>query len=184
MISLLAPHIVQLLSTTRMRPVCSTEAAIVSISSGASHTGSITSAVMPTCSSRCLARNASTTMWLIATIVTSLPSVRTRAWPGVTAKGSSGYDAGILIEHAMLHHHDWVVVADRGDRAALGVMRCSGRHDFEARHMHEIRMESLAVLGALPPGAADDGTLDNRHRDCAGKHVRALRRDVDELVHA
>ena len=74
-----------------------------------------------------------------------------------------GYDTGILIEHAMLHHHDRVVVTDRGDHAALGVMRRSRRHDFEAWHMHEIGMEGLAVLGALPPAAADDGTLDNRH---------------------
>jgi hypothetical protein len=54
-----------------------------------------------------------------------------------------------------------------------------GDESVEAREL-----QALAVLGALPPGFADDGAHDQRHLDLAAVHVAGLGGDVDELVHA
>ncbi|OGK81944.1 MAG: hypothetical protein A2X52_17115 [Candidatus Rokubacteria bacterium GWC2_70_16] len=77
-------------STTSSRPVLRSEASMVSMSSGLSETGSITSAPMPAGARRARARSASCAMWEIPTMVTSSPSARTRARPKDTVYGGSG----------------------------------------------------------------------------------------------
>ena len=89
-----------------------------------------------------------------------------------------------VVQHAVLDHDDGIVVADRRDQAALGVVRRGRRHDAQARHVHEVGMEGLAVLGALPPAAADDGSDNQRNVMRAGEHVAHLGRHVHDLVHA
>ena len=89
-ISALAPQLVQALSTTSRRPVRRAERAIVSMSSGTSEIGSITSASMPMSASNSWARSDSTSMLEMPTMVIASPSVQTRALPSSTANGSSG----------------------------------------------------------------------------------------------
>ena len=84
----------------------------------------------------------------------------------------------------MLDENHRIIVADRGDQAALGVVGVGRRHDLEARNVHEHRMQALRVLRALAPRFADHAAHDQRHLHLAVVHVAAFRGDVDELVHA
>src|SRR5581483_9895301 len=77
-------------STTTSAPVFSTDATIVSRSSGDTVRGSITSALVPDAASRSAASRARSTIAEIATIVTSLPARRTSATPSGILYGSSG----------------------------------------------------------------------------------------------
>ena len=70
------------------------------------------------------------------------------------------------------------------NEAALGVIGIGRRHYFQSRHVHEHGVQTLRVLGALPPGLSDHAAHYQRHLDLAVIHVAALGCDVDELVHA
>ena len=88
------------------------------------------------------------------------------------------------VEQAMLDENHRIVVADRGDQAALGVVGVGRRDDLEARHVHEHRVQALRMLRALAPRFADHAAHHQRHLDLAAVHVAAFGGDVDELVHA
>ena len=83
-------HCGGLSSTTTSAPVFSTDATIVSTSSGDSVRGSITSTLVPAAASSSAASSARSTIAAIATTVTSLPARRTSATPSGMRYGSSG----------------------------------------------------------------------------------------------
>jgi len=84
----------------------------------------------------------------------------------------------------MLQENHRIGIAHRGRQQANHVDRRRRRHDLEARHVHEHRVEALGVLRALAPGLADHAAHDHRHLDLAAVHVVRLGRHVDDLVHA
>ena len=102
---------------------------------------------------------------------------------GLHAVRLLGNVAPLEVQHAMLDVHHRIVVADRGDQAAFGVVGRGGRGDLQARHMHEERIQALRMLRALAPAFADHGTNHHRHGGAAAVHVTAFGGHVDELVH-
>src|SRR5580693_433792 len=94
-------------------------------------------------------------------------------------------DFGTQIVHQLVFAEDHrVVVADRLDQQALGVIGI-GRHDaFEPRHRGEDVVEALRVLrrGAAP--GADHCADDERRLGLAAEHVAELGRLIEDLVEA
>jgi hypothetical protein len=49
--------------------------------------------------------------------------------------------------------------------------------------MHEKRMQSLGMLGALPPALPDDGAHDERNVQRTAIHVVGFGGHIDQLIH-
>ena len=139
------------MSTTISRPVFATEVRIVSMSSGASETGSITSARIPTSARCCCAR---------AGIRRHVGDADQRdvASRGEDARLAERNRIRLLrhvpflkVKQPVLDEHHGVVVADAGRERALGVVGRGRRDHLETGHVHEEGVQPLRVLRALPP---------------------------------
>jgi hypothetical protein len=77
-----------------------------------------------------------------------------------------------------------VVVADRGAKKALGVVRRGRDDDLEARNVGEERVERLAVLAGRPRAGAEGGAQHHGGDRLAAEHVSEFGGLVEDLVEA
>jgi hypothetical protein len=88
-------------------------------------------------------------------MVTSVPGRGIAAYAERDRGGLFGHRLGLAeIEQLVLEEDHRVVVADRGDQQALGVVGRGGRDHHEARHVGEPGLQALAVLRRKADAAA------------------------------
>ena len=100
---------------------------------------------------------------------------------GVRALGHFAFH-GVKVFVLAKNHR--VVVPDRLDQQALGVVRRAWAHHLEPRNVREQRREHLAVLRCRAKTGTDHGADHHRRFGLAAKHVAEFGRLVEDLVKA
>ena len=88
------------------------------------------------------------------------------------------------VERLVLEEHHRVVVADRREHQALGIVGVGGHDHLEARHGGDQRVHRLAVLRAHVHASAGGGADDDGAGGLAAEHVAELRGLVEDLIEA
>ena len=88
------------------------------------------------------------------------------------------------LQRLVEHEHHRVVVGDRREHQALGVVRVRRHHHLETRHVREARVQALRMLAGIAVTAADRGHQHHRAAHAAAGEVRLLGGEVVDRVEA
>ncbi len=96
----------------------------------------------------------------------------------------SGHFAAQVVQRLVLHEDHRIVIADRGEQHALGIVRVGRHRHFQPRHRCQHRVRALAVLRRCVHASAISHA-DHQRAACApAKHIAELGHLIPDLVHA
>ena len=98
--------------------------------------------------------------------------------------GAIGNFSKIAVEESVLHEADGVVITDRGNHEALGVIRSSGADDLEPRGVGQKILRGVRVGGTDVCAAISGASDDHRDIDQSTRHVTDAAGVIDDLVEA
>ena len=89
---------------------------------------------------------------------------------------------GAVVQALRLEEHHRIVVLDRGDQQALGVVRIRGHHDFEAADVREYPFRALRMRLAAADAAAARRADGHRREEVAGAAIAQPRQFAHDLI--
>ena len=170
-------------STINRRPVLPTERAIVSISSGATVRGSISSTETPSAARVAQAVNAQGTFIRAEATTTSFPSRTTLALPKWSFVISLGHRAIQRQQFAMLEEQDGILAAQGMMQQTLGVVRIGRDDDAQTGEMSEHGIVVARMMRRRRMADANAAAQQDRHLEASVAHVLHLADLIEDLAH-